>query len=209
MRHITLLGDSIFDNASYVAGAPCVLEQVQRQLPLDWQATLLAVDGDTTTKVLRQFHLLPAGTTHLVLSVGGNDALSCIASLNAHITSVQQGLVTLTIIKNDFQANYSELLTTLTSAGIPLMVCTIYNSFPALPAELRTGIGIFNDVILSEAIKHGIPVLDLRMICTEPGDYSSKSPIEPSSQGGAKLARALVRALLAHDFESADCRIFW
>ena len=209
MQHITLLGDSIFDNASYVAGAPSVIEQVQRQLPMGWQATLRAVDGDTTAKVQQQLHLLPEGTTHLVLSVGGNDALGCIASLNAPATSVKQALVTLTRMKSDFQANYQALLAKLKSAEIPLMVCTIYDSVPGLPTELRTALGIFNDVILSEAIKHGLPVLDLRMICTEPGDYSSKSPIEPSSQGGEKLAKRLVSSVLAYDFESADCRIFW
>lgn len=209
MQHITLLGDSIFDNASYVAGAPSVIEQVQRQLPMGWQATLRAIDGDTTAKVQQQFHLLPEGTTHLVLSVGGNDALGCIASLNAPATSVKQALVTLTRMKSDFQANYQALLGKLKSAEIPLMVCTIYDSVPGLPTELRTALGIFNDVILSEAIKHGLPVLDLRMICTEPGDYSSKSPIEPSSQGGEKLAKRLVTSVLAYDFESADCRIFW
>lgn len=207
MQHITLLGDSIFDNATYVAGAPSVIEQVRRHLPLDWQATLLAVDGDTTKEVLQQFQRLPEGTTHLVLSVGGNDALGCIARLSAQTTTVQQALVTLTDIKSDFQQNYHALLAALLSSGIPLMVCTIYDRVPGLADELRTGIGIFNDVILSESIQHGIPVLDLRMICTEPSDYSSISPIEPSSQGGEKIAKRLVTAVLAHDFEATDCRI--
>jgi hypothetical protein len=157
---------------------------------------------------MQQFQRLPEGTTHLVLSVGGNDALGCIARLSAQATTVQQALVTLTDIKSDFQKNYHALLAALVPSGIPLMVCTIYDSVPGLAEELRTGIGIFNEVILSGAIEHGIPVLDLRMICTEPGDYSVMSPIEPSSKGGEKIAQNLVTSVLLHDFKVPICRIF-
>ena len=48
MKHVVLLGDSIFDNASYVPGQPPVIEQLRSQLPPSWAATLLAVDGDVT-----------------------------------------------------------------------------------------------------------------------------------------------------------------
>ena len=48
----------------------------------------------------------------------------------------------------------------------------------------------------------------LSMICTEPGDYSVLSPIEPSSQGGAKIARFMVRSVLGHDFTVPGCRIY-
>ncbi len=33
MGHVVLLGDSIFDNARYVADRPPVIEQVRRALP--------------------------------------------------------------------------------------------------------------------------------------------------------------------------------
>ena len=46
MKHIVLLGDSIFDNAAYVNGGPEVIEQLRSILPQDWQATLLAIDGN-------------------------------------------------------------------------------------------------------------------------------------------------------------------
>jgi len=71
MNHLILLGDSIFDNAAYVAGGPSVVEQIKQKLPLKWHATLLAVDGATTVEVLQQLQKLPQGSTHLALSVGG------------------------------------------------------------------------------------------------------------------------------------------
>jgi AraC-like DNA-binding protein len=42
MIHIVLLGDSIFDNAAYVAGGPDVVRQLRDTLPSGWRATLNA-----------------------------------------------------------------------------------------------------------------------------------------------------------------------
>src|SRR5437763_7003051 len=81
MSHVVLLGDSIFDNAAYVPGRPPVVEQLRRALPAGWRATLLAVDGHTTADVAGQLARLPADATHLVVSVGGNDALGASAVL--------------------------------------------------------------------------------------------------------------------------------
>jgi lysophospholipase L1-like esterase len=208
MTHLILLGDSIFDNAAYVEGGPSVIEQVTHQLPAGAQATLLAVDGDTVSDVIHQLQRLPESATHLMLSVGGNDALGCIATLEAPAVSVRQALVTLTRIKSEFRANYRSLLATVTAKNLPLLVCTIYDSVPGLPEELKTALGMFNDVILSEAVKQGLPVLDLRLICTDAADYSAASPIEPSSQGGAKVAQRLVVTVLGDDCGIGGCRVY-
>ena len=85
--------------------------------------------------------------------------------------------------------------------------CTIYDAVPGLPVPLRAALSLFNDVILREAIRRGLPVLDLRMVCTEPADYSEDSPIEPSSQGGAKLADRLVAQVVQRDFKGTECSI--
>jgi hypothetical protein len=81
--HVVLLGDSIFDNAAYVADRPAVIDHLRRALPADWRATLLAVDGDTTNMVAVRLPGLPADATHLIVSVGGNDALMHIDLLGA------------------------------------------------------------------------------------------------------------------------------
>lgn len=49
-----------------------------------------------------------------------------------------------------------------------------------------------NDAIIRVATEHALPVLDLRQICAAAEDYAN--PIEPSSVGGAKIARAIVHA---------------
>ena len=101
MPHLVLLGDSIFDNAAYTANGPAVIEQVRKNLSTGWQASLLAVDGDTTSDVPQQLHRLQPDATHLILSVGGNDALNYLPQLEAPATSVKQGLVTLNRMKTE------------------------------------------------------------------------------------------------------------
>ena len=73
--HIVLLGDSIFDNGAYVRGGPDVVTQLRELLPAGSHATLAAIDGDVIDGVARQLSRVPADATHLVVSVGGNDAL--------------------------------------------------------------------------------------------------------------------------------------
>jgi len=49
---------------------------------------------------------------------------------------------------------------------------------------------MFNDCIVRAAFAHDLPLLDLRLICTEEADYAN--PIEPSARGGEKIARRIV-----------------
>ena len=49
---------------------------------------------------------------------------------------------------------------------------------------------MFNDVIVEEASLRLIPILDIRAIFTDSVDYAN--PIEPSVQGGQKLADEIV-----------------
>ena len=90
MDHIVLRGDSIFENASYVPGKPAVIEQLRRNLPGNYEATLLAVDGDVTSDVIGQTKRLPEDMTHLVISCGGNDALQHLDILYEPVRSVAE-----------------------------------------------------------------------------------------------------------------------
>ena len=58
-----------------------------------------------------------------------------------------------------------------------------------------TALTVFNDAILRAAIETRAAVIDLRLVCAEPGDYAAVSPIEPSVAGGAKIAAAIARAM--------------
>lgn len=208
MNHLVLLGDSIFDNRAYVAGGPAVIDQVQKTVPAGWKASLLAVDGNTSVQVPDQLKRLPSDCSHLVLSAGGNDAIGCLDLMGTPASNLMGALGTLSKMLAGFEQSYKALITELLSLNKPLMVCTIYDSVPGLVEPLKLALALFNDVIIRNAVSSGLPVLDLRMICTEPGDYSIKSPIEPSSQGGQKIATRLASALVVHDFSRGICAIY-
>ena len=77
MSYITLLGDSIIDNKTYVQQEEfSVLEHLENIT--EYEFTQTAYDGHTTHDVLNSQLLSPSICTssHLVLSVGGNDLLS-------------------------------------------------------------------------------------------------------------------------------------
>lgn len=151
---------------------------------------------------------MPIDATHFVLSVGGNDALGCLSQLGAPTANIVGALVTLSVMLATFRRNYTALLVELVALNKPLMVCTVYGDVSGLTEPLKAVLGMFNDVIVREAIRYGVPVLDLRMICTEPDDYSEKLPIAPSSHGEDKLANRLVTAVLEHDFTKSSCRVY-
>jgi hypothetical protein len=100
------------------------------------------------------------------------------------------------------------MLQAVFAAGKPTAVCTIYDSVPDLSGPEVTALAAFNDVILREAFQAGLPIIDLRLICNRPGDYSHVSRIEPSAVGGAKIAWVISRLVTSHDFGRGESVIF-
>jgi hypothetical protein len=193
MAHVVLIGDSILDNAAYTRGGPDVVSQVRGLLPPGWHATLLAVDGSTTDHVASQLTRVPEDATHLVLSVGGNNALMHLGILESPMSSMAKSIEALADIASDFETRYRVAIAACLSVGLPLAVCTVYNgcfeerSFQRVASTTLT---VFNDAIIRVAIEHSLPVIDLRSVCVNAEDYAN--PIEPSSIGGAKIARVIV-----------------
>src|ERR687893_1721561 len=191
--HVVLLGDSIFDNAAYVTGAPDVVRQVRQRLPQGSEATLAAVDGSTIGDVRGQLRGVPADATHLVLSVGGNDALGRSDFLATPARSTAGALSGLADIGDEFERAYLAMLADVLSRRLPTAICTVYYPrFPdaALQKVAVAALTMFNDCIVRAAFTHGLPLLDLRLICSEETDYANS--IEPSARGGEKIVRAIV-----------------
>jgi hypothetical protein len=196
MSHIVLLGDSILDNASYTAGGPDVISQVQQLLPPRWKASLSAVDGSTTEDIPEQLKAIPDDATHLVLSVGGNNALLRADILDRPVASTGEAFQLLSLVAEEFERQYRRALSTCLSRGLPLVVCTIYHgNFEDEVFRRRAivAVTLFNDAIIRCAAEHRLSVIDLRFVCNGPQDFAN--PIEPSAIGGAKIASAIVSAV--------------
>jgi hypothetical protein len=207
--HVVLLGDSVFDNGAYVGGGPDVGQQLQRRLPSGWRATLAAVDGATVTGVARQLQGMPGDASHLVISVGGNDALGQARILEEGARSVAEALIRVADAAAAFERNYRGMLEEVLRLQIPTGVCTIY--YPRFPdrrmqAASVAGLAFFNDCILREAFMRGLAVIDLRLVCNHDADYAN--PIEPSVIGGEKIAGAITRLVQEHDPATRRSAVF-
>ncbi len=208
MQRIALLGDSIFDNAPYTAGGPAVIDHLRRLLLTGWGADLLAVDGATAREVPQQLQHLEAAHTHLVLSVGGNDALMRADVLETPVHSSGEAFVLLAEAADEFEKSYRAAVTSCLGTELPLVICTIYGGNfpePSYQQAVRMALLAFNDVIIRTATELDLRVLDLRYVCTTPADYAN--PIEPSVAGGAKIADAILRALVQGRFVGAGAHI--
>jgi len=208
-QNVVLLGDSVFDNGAYVSGGRTVYGHLQPRLPKGWQATLLAVDGHTARDVSRQLVRLPPNASHLVISVGGNDALGQMNVLSEKAQSMTDALNRMAAVSEAFQRSYQKMLEEVLAHGLPTALCTIY--YPRFPDPTMqrlavTALAPFNDSIILEAFRAGIPLLDLRLICDDAADYAN--PIEPSVKGGEKIATAIATLLREHDFASSRTEVF-
>ena len=196
MGSVTLLGDSILDNGAYVGAGKDVAAHLRAVLPEAWRVTLCAIDGTTTENLGRQLDRVPEHTTHVVLSLGGNDALEhadllgplAVASSGAALDLLRERV-------EGFAQTYGWALDAVVDLGRPVTVCTIYDANIAGPEGRRavTALALFNDVILRAAIERRLDVLDLRSVCRVPEDFAND--IEPSDLGGEKIARAIAGAL--------------
>ncbi len=198
--HIALMGDSVFDNAKYTGSQPDVAGHLRKLLP-DARVTLYAVDGTTTAEVGKQIDRLKPDLTHVVLSLGGNDALENADLLDAPVRSTAQAWDMVAARGDAFEVAYrwalESLLEKVASAKPQVTVCTIYGgSFPEPQStRIRTTLAVWNDAIVRAALAFGVGILDLRAVCTEASDFTSA--IEPSATGGAKVAAAVDRTVRA------------
>jgi hypothetical protein len=209
VSHVVLLGDSIFDNGAYVeAGEPDVARQLATSLDGRMRVSLQAVDGSTTRDLPGQIANLPADATHLIVSCGGNDALRVSDFLGKPAVSVAEALLGLARLGREFEENYARGLAAVLGRGLPTAVCTIYDPRFSEPQQTVAvaALATFNDIIVRFAVANSLPLVDLRLICSQDADYAN--PIEPSCMGGAKIGAALARLLTEHDFTCGHTAIY-
>jgi lysophospholipase L1-like esterase len=209
MNHAVLLGDSILDNGIYVPDNPSVIDQLKGKLNSNWDCSLLAVDGDVTGDVIYQLKNVPKTATHFIVSCGGNDALTSIGVLGESVSTVSDAMSLFSEIRKQFKNNYSNMLKNILKLNKPIAVCTVYDSIPDIEQEALTALSIYNEIILKEAFRVKIPVIDLRLTFTEQADYSVLSPIEPSVQGGEKITDVIKFLLENHNYSSNKSVIYY
>ena len=140
MPHLVLIGDSIFDNARYTSGQPDVISHARKLIPAGWRATLLAIDGATTNDIPSQLRRLPPDASHIVLSVGGNNAIMNADVLTMPVQLGREALAALAEISRRFEESYRQAVEACLESHLPLVLCTIYG-------------GCFDDATYQRSIK--------------------------------------------------------
>lgn len=208
--HVILLGDSVLDNAGYLrGGGPDVVAQLGMRLPSGWQATLLARGGSVAADVPGQLRRLPLDATHLVISAGGNDAGRREGVLGEPARSVADGLARIAAIREAFARDYRVMLDAALQPGLPVAVCTIYD--PRFPDPGRRELAVvaltaFNDIITREAFARAIPLIDLRLVCSDDQDFAA--PTGPAVQGGTKIVKEIVSWAVGPDPAGRRSEVF-
>lgn len=194
-RHICLMGDSVFDNDDYIPGELGVIEQLRKSIPPGWSAEKVAVDGDCLEDIPNQLGRVPTHATDIAVSIGGNDLMR-VRHLLSQVAEGARLEDVLAAPMADFEIAYTWMLETVLQKGLPVAVCTVYTAIPFEDPVLRThapaAIDTFNGLITRIASARNVRVIRLDLACTELGDFSDMSPIEPSAQGGQKIVDALL-----------------
>ena len=202
IKVVALLGDSIIDNKVYVEqNELSVTEHLQKINDEDYYFEMIAVDGDTTKEVIdNQLEKIRANTSHIVLSIGGNDLLQKLDIMFNETSGMIESLEIASQTIEEIKSRYEEILIHLKNLNQPVLLCTIYEgdlqSDPYLAEVEEAGkvlLRMMNDTIHFLGKKHSIEVLELRNIFTEVSDYAN--PIEPSHKGGEKLAKEIINWL--------------
>ena len=195
MPHLALVGDGILANGGHTKGEPDTAVGLRRLLPA-WTVSLVAAEGSAIADVATQLAKLPGPVDVAVLSVGGNDAMRHVDFLQQPASSSGDTLDALIAMADGFAGMYERVVKTVRERAPRLVLCTIYE--PPLVGKntanrARVLLTVLNDGILRAAYRWSLDVLDLRAICTNPGDFTQQ--ISPSAAGAAKIAHAIAGAV--------------
>jgi hypothetical protein len=143
LRFLRILRDCTVPQCGY-GTAVCTLRGEDRHDPGQ------AVPEMAATDLPRQLGRVPPGATHLVVSVGGNDALRRQDVLGAPARSVAEALLALADARDGFARGHRAMLDAMLARRLPSALCTAYDSHFSGPARQRgvaAAFALFHDAI--------------------------------------------------------------
>lgn len=198
IRHLVLLGDAL-QNIDLGSG------EVERALvprPRNpWKLTVVQV-----LETLRRGHVreIPEDATHVVISIEGAWAIEVSGLLQVGARTISEALEALCTAADEFEGILAGMIAAARETGLPTVVCTLVPARYVKPAQHRvaaTALAIFNDRVVRRAFAARLPIVDLRMVCDEDGDYASETLL---SRAGVRKAANVIRAALYEVSVSAE-----
>ena len=196
--HAVLLGDAL-ENIDLDAQAPERSLVPQPRNP--WKLTVLKPE-----EILRAGHVraIPADASHIAIAVEGGWAIEKSGLLQGRALSVHEALDTLASAADEFERIFGALVDAARETGLPTVVCTLVPSRFGDPSRQRTAVtalAVFNDRVIRRAFAASLPIVDLRMVCDEDGDYAGETLL---SRTGVRKAANVIRSALYEVSRSAE-----
>jgi hypothetical protein len=194
IRHVVLLGDALGDLLRLQALDPGSLEgKFMPGRRESWKLTILSA-GDVFRRA--PMFALPEDATHVVISIEGNRAIETSGLLQGAPAGYQESLARLSLAADQFESVVQALIEAALASRLPTLICAMWQ--PRYPEPVRqraasAALALFNDRIFRRAIEARISIVDLRRVCSEPGDYADHTLL--SKAGLQKAANAVSRGL--------------
>ena len=212
MKHVVLLGDSIFDNKAYVGDGPDVIEQLERGVAATaGPRRSTRVDGSTTSDIkgqldrpcrrTRPISWCRSAATTRCRQQGPDRGEGALGGRGARQARQDQGRLQ-EELRRHARRSWWRGSSRSRSAPSTRRATTIppraRSPAPGSPSSTTSS--------CAKPSPAALPVIDLRLIFDDDADYAND--IEPSVKGGAKIARAIATLVTTHDFTRRRSEIY-
>jgi len=207
LRHVVLLGDALLDAYSSIDKTPGEFEDALLPGTRDqWKISVVpAAEIERAGPAL----VLPEDATHAIIFIEGNHAIEQSGMIHGRPGAQDETLEQLSLAADEFERKLERLIHVAKSARLVIMVCTMFQPKYKDPLRQRAAcaaLAVFNDRVTKRAIAARVSMIDLRLICDEPGDYDKPTQL---SKGGLQKAANIIRyAMFELDAGSRRCEVF-
>jgi hypothetical protein len=207
-RHVLLLGDTLLEAYSGIDKTPGEFEDAI--LPGTRNQWKLSVVSAAEIERAGPSLALPQDATHAMIFIEGNHAIEQSGLLDSRPSTFGQKLEQLSLAADVFEHTLARLIRAAQAARLVTMVCTMFEPNYKDPVRQRTAcaaLAVFNDRVTKRAAEAGVSLIDLRLVCNDPGDYAK--PTLLSNGGVRKIANVIRFAMFELDAGAHRSEIFF
>ena len=207
-RHVVLLGDALLEAYSSIDQRPGKFEEAVLPGTRDqWKLSVISV---AEVERAGPSLALPRDATHAMIFIEGNHAIEQSGLLDSRPDTFGQTLEQLALAADEFETTLERLIHVAQAARLVIMVCTMFQPNYKDPVRQRTAcaaLAVFNDRVTKRAAEARVALIDLRLICNDPGDYDK--PTLLSRSGVQKVANVIRFAMFELDAGARRSEVFY
>ncbi len=207
-RHVVLLGDALLEAYRSIDQTPGSFED--NVLPGTRDQWKFSVISAAEVESAGPSLALPRDATHALIFIEGNHAIEESGLLDNRPDAYGQTLEQLSLAADEFEHTLERLIHVAQAARLVIMVCAMFQPNYKDPVRQRTAcaaLAVFNDRVTKRAAEARVSLIDLRLICNEPGDYDK--PTLLSKSGVQKVANIVRFAMFELDAGARRSEVFF